>query len=745
MRSARLFLPLALLLVAFATGASAQSLSATPDSFYLFSAEATMDLNAGGSYGLDHNDVVFSGPGDYTMFIDGVGGSFMEVSVPTIVTTTAGTWNVQVFAYDTPDGTPRVFGPASFSVVARPQTDPPLISIPENVDVAATSDRGAVATFSVSAQNVDGSPVPITCNHDSGDVFPLGTTTVNCSATNDFGTTSGSFPVFVSDVTVPVLSLPGDIVTTNPVVSFTVTATDDLDPSPLVACSPASGSTFPAGDTIVRCSAADNLGNVAFGTFKVSVVIGPPTLALPADITAEAISGAGAVVTYIATADEAAPISCNPASGSTFPLGTTTVNCSATNLLDQTTTGSFHVSVVDTTPPFLILPSDITAPATSGSSASVTFTATATDLVDGIDTVTCTPASGSTFPIGTANVQCSATDLHGNTAHGSFNVTVTDPFALTPPLLSQAITSCGDLTVSGGLIDSAPTAGRGNVLSNGNIKVTGGKVDGDAVAGPGKTVTRSGSGTITGAISSAASPFTCSMIDLGALSAGLASANDNASIPLSAQHKNPVSSAGDFNLSGGDSLTLQAGTYFFHKFTLSGGSTVALAGPVRILTTADVNVSGGSIAGANQWLLHFWSSATKFVVSSSTFGGFVYAPSATLTVSAGTVAGGVYGGAVTVSGNAHVTRTIDSTPPVITITSPLDNETVADLTQVTVHGTVIDPETPITSFQVNGADVAVASNGSFTVTLGLSAGGSTISATATNAVGLSATKTITVQ
>jgi len=216
-------------------------------------------------------------------------------------------------------------------------------------------------------------------------------------------------------------------------------------------------------------------------------------------------------------------------------------------------------------------------------------------------------------------VQCSATDFHGNTAHGSFNVTVQDPFALTPPLLSQAITSCGDLTVSSGLIDSSPTAGRGNVLSNGNIKVSGGKVDGDATAGPGETVTRSGSGVITGSISSATTAFPCAIVDLTALSTALASANDNGTIPLSAQHKNPVSSAGDFTLSGGDSLTLQAGWYFFHKFTMSGGSTITLAGPVHILTTSDVNVNGGSISGANQWQLHFWSSATKFVFSSSTF------------------------------------------------------------------------------------------------------------------------------
>jgi hypothetical protein len=53
-----------------------------------------------------------------------------------------------------------------------------------------------------------------------------------------------------------------------------------------------------------------------------------------------------------------------------------------------------------------------------------TFQAEATDVVDGSVAVSCTPASGSTFPIGTTTVNCSATDAAGNTAEGSFTVNV---------------------------------------------------------------------------------------------------------------------------------------------------------------------------------------------------------------------------------------------------------------------------------------------------------------------------------
>jgi hypothetical protein len=154
----------------------------------------------------------------------------------------------------------------------------------------------------------------------------------------------------------------------------------------------------------------------------------PPVLTLPSNSTHEATGPTGAVVTFTASAtdlvDGSVPVTCTPASGSTFPLGTTTVNCSATDKAGNKATGSFTVTVVDTTPPTLTLPSNSTTTATSPAGAVVTFTASATDLVDGSDPVTCAPASGSTFPLGTTTVNCSATDKAGNKVAGSFTVTV---------------------------------------------------------------------------------------------------------------------------------------------------------------------------------------------------------------------------------------------------------------------------------------------------------------------------------
>ena len=167
----------------------------------------------------------------------------------------------------------------------------------------------------------------------------------------------------------------------------------------------------------------------------------PPTLTLPPDQTVEATGPDRTTVPYTVSASDAQDgtltPSCSPASGSVFPLGTTTVNCSVTDSAGLTATGSFTVTVQDTTPPSLNLP-DITAEATGSNvaggpnGAAVTYTATATDSVDGSVPVSCSPASGSFFLVGPTTVNCSATDAHHNTATGSFTVTVVTPPPETP-------------------------------------------------------------------------------------------------------------------------------------------------------------------------------------------------------------------------------------------------------------------------------------------------------------------------
>ena len=303
------------------------------------------------------------------------------------------------------------------------------LQLPSNITAEATGPQGAEVTYFAGADgsgdDENGRPIDkATCTPASGSTFPLGTTTVQCMSSNE---ESGSFDVTVVDTRGPALHLPLNFSIVGSdngaTVTYSASAEDAVDGGVDVSCSPASGSFFPTGTTTVQCMASDTRQNQSAGSFAVTVLPPPPPPPPPPpqynDITAEATGPAGAVVTFTSGGpgdqddENGRPIgTCAPASGSTFPLGETTVQCS---------NGSFKVTVVDTTAPTLALPDDLTV-----QSPTVTYTASATDLVDGTVGVTCTPPSGSTFAAGTTTVHCSASDTRGNTATGTFQVTVED-------------------------------------------------------------------------------------------------------------------------------------------------------------------------------------------------------------------------------------------------------------------------------------------------------------------------------
>src|SRR5262249_35981038 len=145
-------------------------------------------------------------------------------------------------------------------------------------------------------------------------------------------------------------------------------ATDAVDGTDAVTCSKNSGDTFSITTTTVNCSSTDAAGNTGHASFKVTVGDSTaPSITVPDDISVEATGASGAVVTYAAptaaaVADGSAdPVSCSKNSGNTFPITTTTVNCSATDAAGNTGHASFHVTVGDSTAPSIAVPSDITA------------------------------------------------------------------------------------------------------------------------------------------------------------------------------------------------------------------------------------------------------------------------------------------------------------------------------------------------------------------------------------------------
>jgi len=150
----------------------------------------------------------------------------------------------------------------------------------------------------------------------------------------------------------------------------------------------------------------------------------------------------------------------------------------------------------DTTPPVLSLPGNLVVEAIGPSGATVSYSASATDDVDGSVPVTLSPASGSTFPLGTTTVNASATDAAGNTSTGSFTVTVRDTtapvitsLAASPAVLWPPNHKMVSVSVSGSATE-AVSAVTGRILSVTSNEPDDGLGDGDTandivVTGPG--------------------------------------------------------------------------------------------------------------------------------------------------------------------------------------------------------------------------------------------------------------------
>jgi hypothetical protein len=325
-----------------------------------------------------------------------------------------------------------------------PDTTPPVVTAPADQMLEATSSAGATQSFSGTAvDDVDG-PLSAPCLPTS---YPIGSTTVTCTATDTAGNSgSATFTVTVQDTTGPALSLPGPIVTeatsaAGATVSYTVSGNDLVAGAVGVSCAPVSGSTFPMGVTAVNCSATDGV-NTSAGSFSVTVTNSAPTITVPGPQIVEAFDAAGAKVNFIPepTAndpqDGALVPTCSHASGSQFPLGATTVTCTAVDSGGAPAAGSFQVVVRDTTPPVVTPPlnavivTDTPLSLADPRVAQFLAGAVAVDLVGVVRLESNAPPI---FPLGLSTVTFTAVDAAGNAGGASATI------ELRPPLPGQPL------------------------------------------------------------------------------------------------------------------------------------------------------------------------------------------------------------------------------------------------------------------------------------------------------------------
>lgn len=167
--------------------------------------------------------------------------------------------------------------------------------------------------------------------------------------------------VILSSISTPAVGCPSNITVSNDagqcgaIVNFTLPAVTNNYQGATVVASPASGSFFAKGTTTVTCTTTDASNNTSTCTFKVTVNDTElPVVTCPSNITVNTDPGkCTAVVNFTATATDNCPgvsVTYSPASGSIFPIGTTTVISTATDASGNQKTCSFTVTVNDTKP-----------------------------------------------------------------------------------------------------------------------------------------------------------------------------------------------------------------------------------------------------------------------------------------------------------------------------------------------------------------------------------------------------------
>jgi hypothetical protein len=162
----------------------------------------------------------------------------------------------------------------------------PTLTVPSSMTAEGNTTGGWIADWStVSATDPEDDPDPTpSCLPAAGTVIPVGTIQVACTVTDSGGAPDAeAFPLTVVDTTAPsIAGMPADrqVTTSNPagaVVTYaSPTASDIVDPSPSVVCSPPSGERFTPGTTPVTCTATDASGRQSSDAFTVKVTVVVP-------------------------------------------------------------------------------------------------------------------------------------------------------------------------------------------------------------------------------------------------------------------------------------------------------------------------------------------------------------------------------------------------------------------------------------------------------------------------------------
>ncbi|MEM5567017.1 HYR domain-containing protein, partial [Psychroserpens sp. AS72] len=275
---------------------------------------------------------------------DNCPGATISSDLPSGHTFSLGTTTVNYTASDAAGNNAEA---TSFTVTVEDNEIPVINGTPENITVS--NDPGncdAVVTWTPATVTDNCPGATISSDLPSGHTFPLGTTTVNYTAVDAAGNNAvaTSFTVTVEDNENPVISCitddardtdAGECTYTIQGTEFDATFTDNCTDGSITNDynnnASLAGAVFQKGATTVTWTVNDGHGQTAICTTTITVEDNEdPTITCAGDITQDSDLGScDAIVTYSVTssdncAGESLVQTAGLASGSTFPLGTTT-------------------------------------------------------------------------------------------------------------------------------------------------------------------------------------------------------------------------------------------------------------------------------------------------------------------------------------------------------------------------------------------------------------------------------------
>jgi len=378
----------------------------------------------------------------------------------------------------------------TFNVVVNDIEDPVIHNLPASFSVNADENVCNTLVSWTPPTATDNCPnVSLVSNYPFFDAhgfvqMSVGVHTVTYTATDAHNhIVTGSFTVTVVDNQLPIITgCPSNITVNaangrcNAQVFWNPPTASDNCPGVSLSTDHLPGEFYPVGTTVVTYTATDHAGQTTICTFNVTVVDNQdPVITCPANITVnnDVDRCSASIVITPATATDNCDVlsvdgvrSDNRPLNADYPVGTTIITWTATDVHNNTSQCNQIIRVLDRQAPAITCPSGITLNCQDDNSSVATGVATATDNCTGTEEITITQSDVSTQDPSVNNPAhynysitrtWRATDVAGNFSECVQTITVRD---ITQPAINcpSNIIRNNDAGVCGAIITFGATA-----------------------------------------------------------------------------------------------------------------------------------------------------------------------------------------------------------------------------------------------------------------------------------------------